>query len=403
MPLTTEQRVSRATLPESPPPPAQLQVSESSDVLPDLLERHAETAGENVEPQALWQRRSARTTESVTANTIDAFNLDLLEAYEDDQDQADGLPSSAASALPPRISSLAHSPPARPTSNTEPRRRWQSIEPEAPPPRKSFRQVRPQDITVPELTAVRNEVPQVQSARLLPTPSFLETDPAQGTFKKRHRRHMTVSESKRAARSTIIVSHPSGVFMEHDIPPIPGLSPSTSIATSALSPVPGTPASASALPSEDQIRRELEMLTLQDGADPLLTHRYGGRVDSELVMKLERQTEADHDPAPPDHRTERIRSVRNSPDTADRSQVRRRKTIVEYFGRRSPVDRLLDLYLDDDKSVDKPAEIPSETPSVKRKQSLARRMTLTFRGSPKEKPPEMPPLPLPPQVPAGMI
>lgn len=400
MPLTTEQRVSRAPLAESPPLLPQLHGSRTSDLLVDLRERHAEPARENVEPHVPGYRTSARSTESLPANTVDAFNFDLLEAWEDEQDHAQDLPSPSASVLPPRVSSLATSPPPGPAQSPE---HTCSTDPEPPLRHRSFRQARPHPIKLPELESVWTELPQVQSARLLPTPSFLETDPSQGTFKKKHRRHMTVSESKRAARSTIIVSHPSGMFKEHDLPPIPGLSPSTSIATSALSPVPGTPASATALPSEDQIRRELEMLALQDGADPLLTHRYGGRVDSELVMKLEKQDEADHDFEPRNSRAERPRPVRSSSDAEDRIPARRRRTIVEYLGRRSPVDKLLDLYLDEEKLPEKLVEASSEAQPVKRKQSLARRMTLTLRGSPRDKRPEIPPLPLPPQVPAGMI
>lgn len=405
MQLTEAQRVSHATNPESPSQCQPLHVNSTSDGIEDLLERHTETTRleQHAEPHTLWQRRkSARSTEGVPLDAVDAFHLELLEAYEDDQDQQDLLPSPPLSALPPRMSSLARRPLPQRTLSLEHQTTSQSTDHRPPAPILGTRQSRPQPIVIPELGSVETQEPQVQSARLAPTPSFLETDPSEGTFRKRHRRRMTISESKRAARGTIIVSHPSGVLREHDLHSVPGLSPSTSIATSALSPVPATPPSAVAARSEDQIRRELEMLTLQDGADPLITHRYGGRVDSELVMKLERQAEGDHDPASIDYRAGRLRPERTPPDN---SFARRRKSIVEYFGRRSPVDKLLDLYLDDDDGVpekpakaEKAAESPPEKTPMKRRQSLARRMTLTFRGSPKD---DMPPLP--PQIPAGMI
>jgi len=355
-----------------------------------------------VEPQTLPQRSSARSSEH-HSSTVDAFNLDLLDAYDDEAEEHNDQ-SPAATILPPRTSSLFQSPPLRSRLSVKSQFRTDTTDQQPLPVRKPSRQHRPHPIIVPILETVTDDPPQVQSARLPSAPSFLDTDPLQPPFRKRHRRHMTISESKRAARNTVIVSHPSGMSREHDLPPIPDLSPSSSIATSALSPVPGTPALIYTPPSEDRIRRELEMLTLQDGADPLLTHRYGGRIDSNFVMQLERQTDADIDPTSPYYRPYRLRPERTQSDVEYRSQLRRRKSFVEYFGRRSPVDKLLDLYLDDDRTPEGPKvpDIINDSPEKqqpKRKQ-IARRMTMTFRSSPKGRTPEVPPLP--PQLPAGM-
>lgn len=414
MQLTQGQRVSHvADYPSSPSRPAPLRVGRTSDGIEDLLASHTDVTvphNHGVDSQSLWQRRkSSKSTDRAVKDAIDAFQLDLLDAYEDEQDQITDLPSppASASALPPRTSSLDHTSPLAPRRALSLEHTSTSQRPPHVPRSSSSRQNRPQPIRILEPSVLEDQAPQIQSARLPPTPSLVDADHSQGTFQKRHRRHMTISESKKTARSTIIVSGPSGTFVEHDLPPMPGLSPSTSIATSALSPVPGTPASAVAIPNEDKIRRELEMMTLQDGADTLLTHRYGGRVDSDLIMKLDRQADPDHDPTSPEYRSVRRRPERHPSDSEDRQNARRRKSIVEYFGRRSPVDKLLDYYLDDSKPAEthKPSEpvveSTSQAPQIKRKQSLARRMTMTLRGSPKDKAPELPPLP--PSIPAGMI
>jgi hypothetical protein len=399
--LIIEQRVSDAVhRTDSYYRPAPLSFGNTSEGIEDLLQHTRESS------QPLWQRRkSSRSTEAAVGDVLGAFNLDLLSSYEEEQDEITQLPSPSPSTLPPRISSLSNPSPPQRSLSLEQGLTGQRLAGRRTNPRSA----RPEPIRIPNADSVEEHAPHIQSARLAPTPPLAEHDAASAPFKKSHRRHMTISESKKAARSTVFISDLSGKFREHDLPPMPGLSPSLSMTTSSLSPIPGTPASATAPRSEDQIRRELESLTLQDGADSLLTHRYGGRVDADLVMKLEKQADGDHDPTSPVYRSARSRSERDPSDAGAQSHARRRKSIVEYFGRRSPVDKLLDYYLDDHKETDDPRKAEEttvshpETPPVKRKQSLSRRMTLTFRGSPKDKSEAPPPLPPPPPIPAGMI
>jgi hypothetical protein len=281
-------------------------------------------------------------------------------------------------------------------------------------------------IVVPPIGSIPAIEPQIQSARLPPTPGLMDAEADEPAFRKKHRRHMTISESKKAARNTILVSHPGGFLGEHELPPIPGLSPSTSIATPLPTPMPSTPSSLT-LPNEDRIRRELEMMTLRDGADPLLSHRYGGSVDADIVTMLSGQVRTDTEESLTlQHKTSARRARRDhaGPEAHVKGHSRRHKSIVDYFHRQSDLDKLLDLYLDDDRTVAKP-HVPEkekrekspeaahhektashekrashekpghEKPSHKRRPSLARRVTMSLRRS-KDKHEIAPPLPLKP-------
>lgn len=362
--------------------------------------------------------------------STELFNLDLVEAYEEadaDEGPARSL-SPAVSDRPPRTSSLAQTVSSRSLSvdhdfngPRQPVRR----------PQKGGWMDRPHPLRAKTSKPIAKLSPplEVQSAQLPQPLPFLDEDPNRTAFEKKHRRRMTISESRKSARNTVIVAQPSGLT-EQDIPPMPdppALSPSNSTATSVPSLTPTTPLSYMALaPTEDQIRRELEMMTLRDGADPLTSHRYGGRASSDLLSELISEVEV-KPLSIPRPSTARARTPTKSDEHAfqddiDRPQLRRRKSIVEYF-RKSPVDKLLDLYLDesppstkkeppDKKASDKKppekkssekeasfktAEMEAVTTTTtssghKRRPSLVRRMTINLKSS-KDKMPNVPPIP----------
>ncbi|KPI44955.1 uncharacterized protein AB675_2494 [Cyphellophora attinorum] len=356
----SSRRISHAAgVPDSPVRHRTSRPNRTSDIIPDLSNYTSWLAIDSAVPgPRLWERRkSSKSVDGDPVPPIEAFNLDLVEAYEEAEDEAYPL-SPAMSDRPPRSSSLAQNV----SSN-----RSLSLD---------------QDFSRGPAVAVRR--PQKGT--------FLNQDPSRQTYQKKHRRHMTISETKKANRNTVIVSHPTTGLTEHDLPPLPGLSPSNSTTTSVPSLTPTTPISVFA-PTEDQIRRELEMMSLSGGAEPLIHHRYGGRTNSDLIRELENEVES----AVPRH-THKRQSSRAEPDATEdphspeQAQLRRRKSIIEYF-RKSPVDRLLDLYLDDDPSqADKKPPDKQHAFGHKRRPSLARRVTMSLRHS-KEKMPEVPPLP----------
>lgn len=135
------------------------------------------------------------------------------------------------------------------------------------------------------------------------------------------------------------------------------------------------------------------MMTLQDGAEPLVNHRYGGRANSDLIQELENEIESAMS-RPSQKRQSSRRAVTDVEEFSfpDRTQLRRRKSIIEYF-RKSPVDRLLDLYLGEDPPHSEKKPPDKDRPAdVKRRASLARRVTKSLRHS-KEKVPVVPPIP----------
>lgn len=376
----------------SPERQAPVNHARASEVLADLIEHNNELLMTmNVQtPQTLWKRRRSTKGQRNAISPVEGFSLDLLDEYRDEKEPCI---SPAMSERPPRTTSLVHSP-VNSRSLSLDTNLDQQANRIVSRPHKGLRHARPKPFRASDQEVIPDHTPQSQSARTSPTSPSLVSSPADAAQShKKHRRHMTISESKRAARNTIIVSHPSGMMREHDLPPLPGLSPSNSTTTSALSPAPGTPMSIFA-PTEDQIRRELEILTLQDGADPLLSHRYGGKAEADLVMDFD--VEPEDFPEPNQRRRSPLAKRDENATQDDRSQLRRRKSFVEYFHRRSAVDKLLDLYLDDDrtpvekKPPDKPPAV--EKPSLKRKQSFAKRMTMSLRTN-RAKSPEVPPVP----------
>ena len=374
----------------------------SSDVMPDLRPRISQTEGIPSYAQTLWERRvSTKTADVVAAPVVDSFNFDFVQAYEEESEEVSCV-SPTHSDRPPRTSSLASGGTGNRSLSLDTDFHRGVNAPVRRPQKGSAWMNRPHPLRAPDLDVIvdLSPVPQPRDRPLPPAPLLASSPPSQANLQKRHRRHMTISESKRNARNTIFVAHPTGL-REHDLPPLPGLpglSPSNSTTASVPSLTPNTPMSLWS-PTEDQIRRELEMMTLHDGADPLLNNRYGGQTDPTWIKELEHEVELPPPLALPKRRSPQ--APMTAPDqfeTPERGQLRRRKSIIEYF-RKSPVDRLLDMYLDDDasqaekKPPDK-SQIPDK-PGHKRKTSLGRRMTLSFRTS-KDKVPEMPPLPTQP-------
>jgi hypothetical protein len=126
--------------------------------------------------------------------------------------------------------------------------------------------------------------------------------------------------------------------------PVPELSASNSNATLKDSP-PSTPLTFTGF-REDQIRRELETASIHEGVEAL-EKRYKKRRPP--MLRLDKAI---------DDEDEKLLSTLSSPrdpetpglqDTDDRNgrHPRRRKSIFQMFQRRSPVEKLIDMYLDD--------------------------------------------------------
>ena len=312
---------------------------------------------------------SSKEAQDVAAATRFRLELERREQseYEDDYSE----PPVARPPLPLRSTSLPYSPavPEPPPENFQPRS-----------PRQLKRNKTPEPIVVSDVKMPPEETqsaPLLSSRRQSPLVSSDEQ-----VLAKSHRRHVTISEG--ASRTMLLLHSPSGTYSECT-PPLPVLSPSFSFTTPRLQDMdmPLTPLSLNP-PNEDQIRREIESFSLQDGADSLAQHRY--RHEAPPSFRLESDDEED------DFRSINVRPSRKvmKVDDDQRSIVsttpsqKRRKSIFSVFQRRSELDKLLDLYLSDDAL--------EEAQPVKRKQSFARRMTRSRR---KEVPevPRMPPLP----------
>jgi hypothetical protein len=98
-------------------------------------------------------------------------------------------------------------------------------------------------------------------------------------------------------------------------------------------------------PHEDQLRRELESFALQEGAETLAL-RYKKRKPPILSF-------ADSDDGHPwqyanlNHDLAKAAGAPVSESTS-RPLMRRRRSILSIFQRRSPVEKLIDMYLDED-------------------------------------------------------
>lgn len=266
-------------------------------------------------------------------------------------------------------------------------------------PLKSRRLDRPLPIVVPPRDTPPQEVQSAQlpmrtSSRTVAQRSVSDD----GSEAKSHRRHVTISEGPQAARKTLLLSTPMGFFME-DVPPIPGLSPSDSTTTARWSPLP-TPPLMPNIANEDKVRREMELFTLRDGATQLVGNKY--RKMHPPALQLDSDDEDGEKISQPESSLKR--PVKKPIDDDQRSvmstksEVKRRKSIFARFQRQNELDKLIDMYLDE--------VVPDEKPEIKRKASLARRMTRSFRKQvdvPPLPPPRPPPPPMPVQLMDNMI
>lgn len=306
----------------------------------------------------------------------------ILAAIE--QDRKSTAPNTSV-ALPLRSTSLPKSADVAAEGNIDVEVTNKQVVPQSRNP-KLARLVRPLPIVVPA-----NEVPQEVQSAGLPDRSvtrgvLLRSVSDDGSRIKSHRRHVTISEGRGSARKTLLLSTPLGQFIE-DVPPLPGLSPSNSTTTATWTPPP-TPPLVEDQVNEDRIRREMELFTLQDGAEPLVGNKYRHRKPPRL--QLDSDDEISKQPSNNVQAQPRAKKVveDDQKSMVSTKSMGRRKSIFSKFQRSNEVDSLLDLYFDDTASTKKT--------DLARRPSLAKRMTRSFR-KPAEDVPDLPPLPqLPP-------
>jgi len=317
--------------------------------------------------------RSFSSKEAADVAAATRFRLELerreeLSEYEDDNP----APPLTRPMLPMRSTSLPYTPPAP-----------ESIQDSFPQrgPRQLKRSKTPEPILV---TGIDKTPDETQSAPLL---SSRRQSPLGGgkeqALAKSHRRHVTISGGRGASRNMLLMQSPAGMYSECT-PPLPVLSPSISIDTPRRHDLnmPSTPLSMNP-PNEDQLRREIETFALQDGAESLIGYRYRQQPPSSFPLDSE-----DEDDDYRKFQSCRSRKVAKEDDSRSFVSVtpsmKKRKSIFSVFQRKSELDKLLDLYLSDDAH--------EEEQPPKRKQSLARRMTMSRRRRAPEVP-AVPPLP----------
>jgi hypothetical protein len=204
------------------------------------------------------------------------------------------------------------------------------------------------------------------------------------------RRRMTTSDGRHSVRNGGLWSDQSlGLLEASDVPPVPPLSASNSIATMQSSSPPLTPlmggpkedhfgAPLTTLisgPREDQVRRELEVYSIQDGAEAL-EHRYKKRRPPMLDLE-----DSDTEPTNSVSASNAIESDTEDDTNSLHPAPRRRKSIFSIFQRRSPVEKLIDMYLDDE---------PEEKSVMKRRSTWSRKASPTL---PQDKIPLSPAIP----------
>ncbi|KAJ9643232.1 hypothetical protein H2204_002128 [Knufia peltigerae] len=166
------------------------------------------------------------------------------------------------------------------------------------------------------------------------------------------------------------------------------LSHTGSLATAATLSPPPTPILVCS-PYEDQLRRELEIQVLQEGPEALeLKYKPRGPLTLNVVD--------DDDDDDDDGEREGEVGHQNQDKTAlstllllkdnGRPQLKRRETILGIFRKRSPVERFIDMYLDDDDAAEN--KVPRRTRSMR-----------PWRRSPGHlKAPDVPPIPTMPRI-----
>ncbi|KIX93110.1 uncharacterized protein Z520_11167 [Fonsecaea multimorphosa CBS 102226] len=194
------------------------------------------------------------------------------------------------------------------------------------------------------------------------------------------RRRMTTSDARPSIRNGGLWSGQAAeLFAQDDEPPVPSLSQSTSIATLSSNP-PMTPLTLSD-PREDQLRREMESFAIQDGPETL-EHRYKKRRPPLLNLFNSDDEEEDQQSVStlePDNSS--LFDV--SDDRSVRARARRRrKSLLSIFQRRSPVEKLIDMYFNDE---------PEEKASPPKASNRSRKSSFAREKIPKS--PATPPLP----------
>ncbi|OAP64007.1 hypothetical protein AYL99_03234 [Fonsecaea erecta] len=158
------------------------------------------------------------------------------------------------------------------------------------------------------------------------------------------RRRMTTSDARPSIRNGgLWSSQAAELFAQGDEPPVPALSQSTSIATLNSNP-PMTPLLLSD-PREDQARREMESFAIQDGPETL-EHRYKKRRPP-LLNLFDSDDEEDQQSVSTTLELDNS-SLLDANDDRSVPPRRRRRSIFSIFQRRSPVEKLIDMYFDDE-------------------------------------------------------
>lgn len=222
--------------------------------------------------------------------------------------------------------------------------------------------------------------PRTSSKQLInedrsPEPKLAATKPAP-------RRRMTTTEGRPSIRNGGFWSEQSaGLLPRDDIPTVPVLSQSNSNATLKSSPPP-TPLTMGD-PREDQVRRELEAMSIHAGAEGL-ENRYKNRRPPMLNLLQSDDEDDDEDLklVPKSAGLPQTTLLDVNDDHSARPRSRRRKSVFSIFQRRSPVEKLIDMYFDDE---------PEERPVSRRASTWSRTVSSGQEKIPKS--PSMPPVP----------
>jgi len=196
------------------------------------------------------------------------------------------------------------------------------------------------------------------------------------------RRRMTTTEHRPSFRNGGFWSDAAPSILDQEkLPPVPPLSQSTSLATLKSSP-PLTPLEIFS-PREDQIRREMENHALHEGPEtlelrykkrrPPMLQLFGSDDEDDETSSRARQQDQDRS-GPLDSDQKSISS--------GKTRRQRSRSILSIFQRRSPVEKLIDMYFEDE---------PEEKPSLKRFSTKSRKSSPTQASMPNT--PPIPPLP----------
>ncbi|KAK5058931.1 hypothetical protein LTR84_011195 [Exophiala bonariae] len=191
----------------------------------------------------------------------------------------------------------------------------------------------------------------------------------------------TTADHRQSVRHAGFWSAPPLLLLEQDpIPSLPSLSLSSSSEPADTS-RPLTPLTLCS-PREDQIRRELETFALHEGAETLdLKYKRQRPSRLDLVSSDEDLLDVDDEDVSTTHEAGKKDRGTSEPG---RPRPRRSKSIMSIFQRRSPIEKVIDLYLDDD-----PDEKPNRPQSIWT--TISRRGSPTTANMPQS--PRVPPLP----------